>query len=116
MEYEGHWHPKVKKGSNFKAAGECNKTSTSTNVKRTHDKNGNPIDRTPPAANAPHEHTKGNKTEHWCGHDSCSRWGNHPTSKHDEWASKRRQRKDRRKGKRNNQATLTTVVGVFRLC
>ena len=115
LEYEGHWHPRVKKGATFSVSGErpkSNTTPTGSTAKPTHDKSGNAIDRTPPGNGAPQERKKGTKTEHWCGHERCGRWGNHPTSKHDEWVSqlKRRKTKKAAKATGTSPAPATTIA------
>jgi hypothetical protein len=108
LEYEGLWSTRYKKGSNFKATANPPATPAAnfqkdnkSSEKRTHDRKGNPIDRTPPAKGAPTERKKGDRTEHWCGHDRCGRWGSHPTSGHDDWFAKTQKNKSKNKTRRN---------------
>lgn len=125
LEYEGQWNPRAKKGSVFKTTSTptvapTTSTSSGDNVafpatkgKKTHDRKGNPIDRTPPKTGAPKERKKGDKTEHWCDHEKCGRWGNHPTDKHAEWYDKaqklRAKFRERRRGAGNNNAPPTEI-------
>jgi hypothetical protein len=66
--------------------------------KPTHDRSGNPIDRTPPRAGEPSERTKDGKTEYWCS--DCGRWGNHSSGKpHTEWVAKMKSLREKFRGK-----------------
>lgn len=104
MEYEGHWLPRNKKGASFKASGEPITASTQgSHPKKQQDKNGTVIDRNPPKEGAPKERKKGEKTEFWCAHDKCCRWGNHATEKHEEWYAKLVKLRTKFKEKRRKQ-------------
>lgn len=109
MEYEGHWLPRNKKGSSFKALGEpVAHIAQVQNGKPTQDKQGRPIDRNPPKEGQPKERKKDNKTEYWCSHEKCGRWGNHLVEKHDEWYAKLKQKRAKhKKQERNSQSTGT---------
>ena len=125
LEYEGQWNPRAKKGSVFKTTTTTTATSTTNGDpvafpatkgggKKAHDRKGNPIDRNPPKAGAPKERKKGDTTEHWCEHEKCGRWGNHPTEKHGEWWDKHQKSREkfrdrRRGGGRNTNAPPTEI-------
>jgi len=99
LKNDGRWTPTKKQTSVFMAGKETSKQEPvkpneekqggggKKTKKPTHDKAGNPIDRHPPKTNESHERINSltNKTELWCGHEKCCRWGNHVSKDHDEW-------------------------------
>ena len=83
-----------------------------------HDRSGHPIDRTPPKQGEPksRKHPTTGTEEFWCGNPRCSRWGNHPTARHEEWfaelkahgRTRQNKKKDDDDGNEDrNQAPLT---------
>jgi hypothetical protein len=101
LSLQGRWLATTKKGTNphFTATdlrnhkreplGNGSSQTQTTNGQTT---NGRPpVDRTPPGPGKPDQrkNTSG-RVEYWCGHEACSRWGNHLTSEHDpDWRNKR---------------------------
>ena len=119
----GLWNPVKKKGAAFHArtdekGGNGNDKSGVKGAKPTHDRSGRPIDRTPPKQGEPksRKHPTTGMEEFWCGNPRCSRWGNHPTAKHEEWFAELKARGCTRQNKKKddddgnedrNQAPLT---------
>ena len=95
---QGRWIATTKKASNPHFAStdlrdhkrDHSQTQTGTRPPRVpHERP--PIDRTPPSPGQPDQQTTATgRTEWWCGHPGCNRWGSHLTKDHDEeWRSKR---------------------------
>ena len=73
-----------------------------------HDRGGQPIDRTPPAAGQALSRVNANnpsKTDYWC--PPCLRWGNHDESGHGAWQEQMRSRPRGRSHANNNSSTPT---------
>ena len=89
LEFDGRWTPRTKRGSSFNASKGTKPNSNSQQGKETAvhttDKAGRVIDRVPPKSGEASTRTKDGKTENWCGHPKCNRWGNHLTEDHSTW-------------------------------
>ena len=72
------------------------------NDPKTHDRQGIPINRTPPKKGKPtsRKNAATGRTEDYC--KPCNRWGNHGTDKHDEWKAKQKERRDKQKAKKKS--------------
>jgi len=102
LKNDGRWTPNKKQSSVFMGKETPKQEPSKPEVKEqkgsgkdktkkpTHDKGGNPIDRHPPKPTESHERVNSltKRTELWCGHEKCQRWGNHVSKDHDEWRKK----------------------------
>jgi hypothetical protein len=112
LDVEDKWLPQKKPSSSFQAQG--NVTAPTGATANYHNANKKEIDRKPPAAGEPATRTNEyNREEHWCG--NCrdgGRWGNHPSTNHDEWVTKMKarnvERRERQRVKENAQQATTT--------
>lgn len=73
---------------------------------RTHDRRGVPIDCTPPKKGSPtsRKNPTTGQDEDWCA--PCNRWGNHSSTKHEEW--KKAQAEKRKRTKKSSTDSSTT--------
>jgi hypothetical protein len=100
----------VTEGTSGQQGSSNNQNSDGGQQLKTHDRFGNPIDRTPPVCGQPHtKKDSAGKEMHWCGDPSCQCWGNHNTDGHKEWKEKMKARFKKRKEQhqqcQNNQGS-----------
>ena len=76
-------------------------------TKKTHDGQGLPIDRKPPAQGESFERTNPltKKQEHFCESEYCKRWGNHSTADHAAWYEKLKKKREEFEAKRKEKAS-----------
>jgi hypothetical protein len=105
LEADGQWHSTTRSDSAFQS-----RTPVPTPrvpILHTHDRAGQPIDRTPPSAGSPSSRVNANsgRTEFWC--PSCLRWGSHDGAGHAPWKEQQRLRTN---GRRSNSTPTPAPV------
>ena len=106
-----------KKAESTAAATKANKAAAATpaptvapqanQTKKTHDGQGLPIDRKPPAQGESFECTNPltKKQEYYCESEYCKRWGNHSTADHAAWYEKLKKKREEFAAKRKEKAS-----------